>query len=102
MSRHAVKKNKLQEVKTIAINITGKVQGVFFRQCTKEKALALGITGTVCNLSDGSVQVVCTGTAEQLGSLVNWCQQGPPRASVKQVKCTDQELQLFPGFMIIR
>lgn len=89
-------------MKTIAITITGKVQGVFFRQSTKEKATGLGISGIVRNLADGSVQVVCTGTNEQLDSLVNWCRKGPPRASVTHVEWEDQVLQYFSGFTVDR
>lgn len=89
-------------MKTILIHITGKVQGVFFRQSAKEKAVALGINGTVRNLADGSVQVVCTGTEEQLNVLINWCREGPPRALVSHVERKEQDLQSFNGFSIVR
>jgi acylphosphatase len=89
-------------VKTIEIMITGKVQGVFFRQSTKEKATGLGINGIVRNLPDKSVQIVCTGTSEQLNTLINWCRQGPPRASVTHVDWNEQGLQSFNGFTIAR
>jgi len=92
----------LQEVKTISINITGKVQGVFFRQSAKEKAGALGISGTVRNLADGSVQITCTGTNEQLDALINWCHEGPPRALVTHVGWEEQAPQSFNGFTILR
>ena len=89
-------------MKTISIYVTGKVQGVFFRQSTKEKATGLGIAGTVCNLPDGRVGIDCTGTPEQLESLINWCRQGPPKATVTKVEYKEQPLRSFSGFTIIR
>ena len=92
----------MHSVKTVLINITGKVQGVFFRQTAKEKAGALGINGTVRNLADGSVEITCTGTKEQLDSLISWCHEGPPRASVTHVDWKEQDLKSFSGFTIVR
>jgi acylphosphatase len=89
-------------MQTIVINVTGRVQGVFFRQSAREKALALGITGTVRNLADGSVQVKATGTKEQLNGLVDWCRQGPARAEVSGVTSQEEILQSFTGFTILR
>ena len=66
-------------LQTISITVSGKVQGVFYRQSTKEMATSLGITGQVKNLSDGSVYIIATGTKEQLDKLVDWCRQGPRR-----------------------
>ncbi len=82
--------------------VEGKVQGVFYRQSTREKAIALGITGTVKNLPDGNVEVIATGTQEQLKQLAHWCNQGPPRAVVTKVNSTTLPLQSFKNFIIIR
>ena len=89
-------------MKTISIKVTGKVQGVFFRESTKEQATALGVAGTVCNLPDGGVEIICTGTPEQLESLINWCRQGPPKAKVTDVQWKENGLQSFNGFTVIR
>lgn len=78
------------------------VQGVFFRQSTKEKALELGISGIVKNLPDGNVQIVATGTGDQLDQLVQWCKQGPPRAKVTAVNVEPVTPQVFMGFAIQR
>ena len=80
---------------TISIIVRGKVQGVFYRQSTKEKALELNITGTIRNLPDGSVYIIATGTTEQLNALVEWCWQGPRRAIVTDVQ---QEICVFQHF----
>ena len=59
-------------LQTISITISGLVQGVYYRQSTKEKALELGIAGIVKNLPDGNVFILATGTGEQLDQLVQW------------------------------
>src|SRR5690349_14995665 len=71
---------------TISITVSGMVQGVYYRQSTKEKALELGISGRVKNLPDGNVHILATGTAELLDQLVQWCKQGPPHAKVTGVQ----------------
>jgi acylphosphatase len=87
---------------TVSIVISGKVQGVFYRQSTKEKALALGITGEVKNMPDDTVHITATGSTEQIAELVNWCKQGPPKARVMDVSVTNLSLQLFDKFNIRR
>ena len=69
---------------------------------TKEKAIALGITGSVQNLHDGNVHIIATGTREQLDELTSWCRQGPRRAIVKNIITKDLPLQSFNDFSIDR
>ena len=87
---------------TYSIVITGKVQGVFFRQSTREKARSLNIKGTVSNQPDGSVKIIASGTKEQMDELINWCRQGPPKARVDIVTATEIDEQEFTDFTIIR
>lgn len=87
---------------TISITVSGLVQGVYFRQSTREKALELGISGLVKNLPDGNVHILATGTADQLDQLVQWCKQGPPHAQVKAVDVEQKDPQVFMGFAIQR
>lgn len=87
---------------TYSIIVSGKVQGVFYRQSAKEKAVAAGITGTVENLSTGQVKIMATGTKEQIETLINWCKQGPPKAIVTTVEITELPLQSFGQFSIKR
>jgi acylphosphatase len=89
-------------LQTIRLNVEGKVQGVFYRQSTKEKATAIGLKGTVKNLPGGNVEIIATGTAEQLEELIQWCNQGPSRAVVTKVSSTPLPLQPFSSFIIIR
>jgi acylphosphatase len=90
-------------VKTFLIVVSGKVQGVYYRQSAKQKALELGISGTVQNLRDGSVLLIATGATEQLNKLVDWCRQGPPAAKVTGVQVQEEEeAREFIGFTIQR
>jgi acylphosphatase len=88
--------------KTVSIIIKGRVQGVFFRQSTKEKATALGIKGEVRNMPDDTVQVIATGDSEQIGHLIEWCRQGPPKARVENVISKELPLLSFERFSIMR
>lgn len=89
-------------LQTFSIVVSGKVQGVYYRQSTKEKARELGLTGYVQNMPDSSVMIIVTGTTLQLETLINWCRTGPPRAQVKEVIATEIPLQTFESFFINR
>ena len=65
--------------------VSGKVQGVWFRAATCERALALGLRGHARNRDDGSVEVVATGDAGALDALAQWLHVGPPLARVEAV-----------------
>lgn len=75
----------------VELNIRGKVQGVFFRQSTKEMALRLGVTGWAKNLPDRSVQAVFEGDKDAVAEAIAWCHQGPPAADVTAVDIDRQE-----------
>lgn len=66
--------------------ISGRVQGVFFRDSTREQAQRLGITGWVRNLPDGRVEALFEGDEAAVAALVRWCHQGPPGADVERVE----------------
>ena len=64
------------------MRVTGQVQGVNFRSSTKVEADALGLTGSVRNCPDGSVEVVIEGPRTTVQQLVDWCRRGPAWARV--------------------
>ena len=66
--------------------ISGRVQGVFFRESTRRQAEPLGLNGHAINLSDGRVEVLAHGDAQALDQLESWLHQGPPAARVEEVK----------------
>lgn len=89
-------------LQTISIIVKGRVQGVYYRQTTQEKATLLGITGTVRNLPDRSVKIIATGEKKQLDKLLAWCKQGPSRAEVSSIETKEEELRDFPDFRVLR
>ncbi len=74
------------QTERIHIQIQGRVQGVFFRASSREKAHALGLTGWVRNRADRQVEIVAEGPREQLEALLTWCRAGPLLARVKSVE----------------
>ena len=64
------------------ITVYGRVQGVWFRAGTKEKAEALGLTGWVKNRPDGTVEIHAQGEKSQLENFISWCHQGTPASQV--------------------
>lgn len=75
--------------KCIRCIVSGRVQGVFFRDATRGKALELGVNGWVRNRGDGTVEVVAAGEAMAMAALRQWLEIGPPRARVDRVVCDD-------------
>lgn len=88
--------------KTVAILITGRVQGVWYRKYTMDKAIELGINGYVRNLPDDSVYILATGSSEQLDALVQWCYIGSPKSKVEKVTISDEPFSVINGFHIMR
>jgi acylphosphatase len=88
-------------VKHMVIRVYGQVQGVWFRQSTKEEADKLGLAGTVQNMPDGSVEIHAEGEESQLEELLSWCQSGPELSGVGSVEYQEAEPKAFSGFQII-
>jgi acylphosphatase len=75
----------------IHCRVSGRVQGVFFRASTRNRAVELGLDGWVRNLPDGSVEVLACGEQAALGALREWLHEGPPMAQVTGVRCEPAE-----------
>lgn len=73
------------------LKITGRVQGVGFRNSTRRKARQLGVNGWVRNLPNGSVEAVVEGNKEDVEDLIAWAKRGPRLASVNEVKLEQKE-----------
>ena len=87
----------------VRVLVSGKVQGVFFRSSTKDKAEELGISGWVRNLSDGRVEAVFEGEKEDVDKMVEWCRKGPEYARVTGVESVVEEYKgEFTGFLLRR
>ena len=68
------------------LRISGRVQGVFFRESMRERAEQLKVTGWVRNRADGTVEAVAQGDAFMVGRLIEWAQRGPDAAKVEKVE----------------
>jgi acylphosphatase len=78
----------MDERRRLEATVHGIVQGVFFRHYTRIEATALGLTGTVRNLSDGTVRVIAEGPHDRLERLLDWLGRGPELAAVERVEAT--------------
>ena len=65
--------------------VSGQVQGVFFRDSTRQKAEELDLTGWVKNTPDGRVEALFEGPPDRVREMVRWCEEGPQQASVENV-----------------
>ena len=68
--------------------VDGRVQGVCYRLDARRAALERGVQGWVQNLPDGRVEAVLEGDETDVGSMVKWCESGPPLARVTDVSLT--------------
>lgn len=89
-----------EEIQHLNIFITGKVQGVWYRQSTLEKAIALGLKGYVRNEMDGSVYIEAEGRNDALQSLLAWCGRGPDQAVVSKVRAEEGTFSGYRAFVI--
>lgn len=71
--------------------ISGRVQGVFFRESCRQQAREQGLAGSVRNLEDGTVEAVFEGAPDAVGRLVEWCRAGSRHAVVESVAVFDSQ-----------
>ena len=78
------------------IFVSGLVQGVFFRDSTRQKANELNLKGGVRNLRDGRVEVLVTGEEAVIQSLIKWLEIGPKYAKVSTIEVIDLPIDYLP------
>ena len=82
----------MSSVRRAHLLISGRVQGVWYRQSTKQAADRIGgLCGWVRNLPDGRVEAVAEGPEEKIEALIAWCREGPRLASVRDIDVTWHE-----------
>ncbi len=84
------------------VYISGRVQGVYFREYTRREANKVGVKGWVRNLWDGRVEAVFEGPRHAVAHMIQWCHKGSPRARVEHVEvqygeCTGE----FDSFRVV-
>jgi acylphosphatase len=97
LSEHA---DPVQQRVRRRVVVTGRVQGVWFRESCRREAQALGVAGWVRNLSDGGVEAVLEGPSPAVEHVVDWCRHGPVLAQVDGVDLEAEEPVGERGFRV--
>jgi acylphosphatase len=84
----------------VTVRISGRVQGVWFRQSTASEASAIGVDGWVRNLADGRVEAVFEGTPDVVALALDYVSHGPDRAVVEDVQVVPEMPQGIRGFSV--
>lgn len=87
-------------VRRARVLVSGRVQGVFFRQRTIRMARSADCTGWVRNLPDGRLEAVFEGSDEAVEKLVAWCREGPEHAVVEEVQVVEEDPEGLEGFEV--
>ncbi|MBT3396617.1 MAG: acylphosphatase [Alphaproteobacteria bacterium] len=86
--------------RTVRVVVRGRVQMVWFRAWTQQRAGELGLSGWVRNCDDGSVEAVFRGSSERVDQMIEACHDGPPMAEVEAVDVTDHTDRVGDGFAV--
>ena len=78
----------------------GRVQGVFFRDSTRQEAERRGVAGSVRNTGEGTVEAVFEGDEAAVDALVEFCRSGPGSADVERVDVEEEEPEGLEGFEV--
>lgn len=90
----------MEELARARVKVRGMVQGVFFRAETRRQAHALGLSGWVRNVPDGTVEAAFEGKRSRVEQTIEWCRHGPPAASVESVDVDWEEPVGESGFEV--
>jgi acylphosphatase len=86
-------------MKCVRCIVSGRVQGVWFRETTRRQASRLGLAGSAVNRADGTVEVIACGDEAAVAALREWLWEGSPLSRVERVECTPLDLSALPvGF----
>jgi acylphosphatase len=80
--------------------VHGRVQGVFFRDSTRERARSHGVAGWVCNRADGAVEAVLEGKRDAVDRVIGFLQTGPSQARVERVEVHDEQPEGLSEFRV--
>ncbi|HZQ61711.1 MAG TPA: acylphosphatase [Casimicrobiaceae bacterium] len=72
--------------------VSGRVQGVGFRESLVHLARRVGLVGWVRNVRDGTVEALLQGDERAVEHLIAWCRQGPPAAQVTQLEVSSRDV----------
>ena len=87
-------------MKRVHVRVSGRVQGVFFRDTVDREATGRGVAGWVRNCPDGTVEAVFEGEPDAVDAMVELCRRGPRSADVRDVEASDEEPEGLTGFEV--
>jgi acylphosphatase len=82
------------------VMVSGRVQGVFFRETCRRRAEQEGVSGWVANAPSGDVEACFEGDAAAVDRMIEWCRQGPPQAEVRSVTVDEEPPEGASGFSV--
>ena len=82
------------------VTVSGRVQGVFFRETCRRESLSYGVAGWVRNRADGSVEAVLEGETDAVEQVLAWMRSGPSHAVVADVEARPEEPTGERGFTV--
>ncbi len=80
--------------------VSGRVQGVWFRESCRREADANGVAGWIRNRADGRVEAVFEGEPAAVTRMIAWCREGPPRADVLDIETSEEAIEGLSGFAV--
>ena len=89
-------------MQTVHLIISGKVQGVFFRETSRKIAEKLNIKGWIKNVPEEKVEAMITGEENDVNDFIKWCKTGPDKAKVKEVIVSKEVDTFFDKFEVKR
>jgi len=78
-------------MRRVQVLVSGRVQGVYFRMFTQNKAKQFGVKGHARNLPDGRVEIIAEADNGSIEKLIQWCHKGPVTARVDDVEINELE-----------
>ena len=81
--------------------VSGRVQGVFYRDSCKATAESAGVAGSARNLPDGRVEVILEGDPDAIDEVIGWCRKGTPQSKVESIEVSDEDPAGATGFGIL-
>ena len=87
-------------MKSTHLTVSGRVQGVFFRDNTRKKALELGLFGYAKNLEDGTVEVILQGNETKINEVISFLRKSPGISRVNDITIKEIDFEKFNNFEI--
>lgn len=91
----------MTQTRTVRVRITGRVQGVGYRDWLRRRAEHFKLAGWVRNREDGSVEALLSGSVDVIGDMLTDCRQGPPAAMVREVAVEEEAAPDGPEFKVL-